>query len=229
MSRETQRANYFNVIFCFNLVLWRVTHRLFVWTFSGDFKIAPICINFTFQSLCDSISYFYATIVTSYTCLSLAFWRCNLGVSSVSLLPCVLRRWREGTWNIVDRDILCHDPLKLIDGCRIATSSSCCLHLHQRRVSQRVLHTTGTRKRPQRVTCRSVGVVCFMLCVDVFVMQGGYVCEEDTALIESLEGKQGKPRLKPPFPADVGKALAHQVSYWGHLWFIRNFNIGVVL
>ena len=27
------------------------------------------------------------------------------------------------------------------------------------------------------------------------------------ALIESLEGKQGKPRLKPPFPADVGKTL----------------------
>lgn len=33
---------------------------------------------------------------------------------------------------------------------------------------------------------------------------GAYVCGEETALIESLEGKQGKPRLKPPFPADVG-------------------------
>ena len=30
------------------------------------------------------------------------------------------------------------------------------------------------------------------------------ICGEETALIESLEGKQGKPRLKPPFPADVG-------------------------
>ena len=33
---------------------------------------------------------------------------------------------------------------------------------------------------------------------------GAYICGEETALIESLEGKQGKPRLKPPFPANVG-------------------------
>lgn len=44
---------------------------------------------------------------------------------------------------------------------------------------------------------------------DVFVVRGAgaYICGEETALIESIEGKQGKPRLKPPFPADVGKAL----------------------
>lgn len=34
---------------------------------------------------------------------------------------------------------------------------------------------------------------------------GAYICGEETALIESIEGKQGKPRLKPPFPADVGE------------------------
>jgi NADH dehydrogenase (ubiquinone) flavoprotein 1 len=33
---------------------------------------------------------------------------------------------------------------------------------------------------------------------------GAYICGEETSLIESIEGKQGKPRLKPPFPADVG-------------------------
>jgi NADH dehydrogenase (ubiquinone) flavoprotein 1 len=33
---------------------------------------------------------------------------------------------------------------------------------------------------------------------------GAYICGEETALIESIEGKAGKPRLKPPFPADVG-------------------------
>ena len=36
------------------------------------------------------------------------------------------------------------------------------------------------------------------------VSAGAYICGEETSLIESLEGKQGKPRLKPPFPADVG-------------------------
>jgi hypothetical protein len=40
---------------------------------------------------------------------------------------------------------------------------------------------------------------------DVYVHRGAgaYICGEETALIESLEGKQGKPRLKPPFPADA--------------------------
>ena len=33
---------------------------------------------------------------------------------------------------------------------------------------------------------------------------GAYICGEETALLESLEGKRGNPRLKPPFPANVG-------------------------
>jgi len=41
---------------------------------------------------------------------------------------------------------------------------------------------------------------------DVFLHRGAgaYICGEETALIESLEGRPGKPRLKPPFPAGVG-------------------------
>jgi NADH dehydrogenase (ubiquinone) flavoprotein 1 len=41
---------------------------------------------------------------------------------------------------------------------------------------------------------------------DIYIHRGAgaYICGEETALIESLEGKQGKPRLKPPFPADIG-------------------------
>jgi NADH-quinone oxidoreductase subunit F len=37
-----------------------------------------------------------------------------------------------------------------------------------------------------------------------FVGAGAYICGEETALLESLEGKQGKPRFKPPFPASFG-------------------------
>merc|ERR1719163_1733843 len=41
---------------------------------------------------------------------------------------------------------------------------------------------------------------------DVYLHRGAgaYICGEETGLIESLEGKQGKPRIKPPFPANVG-------------------------
>ena len=37
-----------------------------------------------------------------------------------------------------------------------------------------------------------------------FLGAGAYICGEETALLESLEGKQGKPRFKPPFPANYG-------------------------
>jgi len=38
----------------------------------------------------------------------------------------------------------------------------------------------------------------------MFAGAGAYICGEETALLESLEGKQGKPRFKPPFPANFG-------------------------
>tara|TARA_B100000963_G_scaffold361065_1_gene394678 strand:+ start:2421 stop:3704 length:1284 start_codon:yes stop_codon:yes gene_type:complete len=42
--------------------------------------------------------------------------------------------------------------------------------------------------------------------LDIFIHRGAgaYICGEESALIESLEGKKGQPRLKPPFPANVG-------------------------
>jgi NADH dehydrogenase (ubiquinone) flavoprotein 1 len=69
---------------------------------------------------------------------------------------------------------------------------------------------------------------------DVYVHRGAgaYICGEETALIESIEGKQGKPRLKPPFPADVGLfgcpstvanvetvAVAPTIARRGGAWF----------
>ena len=41
---------------------------------------------------------------------------------------------------------------------------------------------------------------------DIYVHHGAgaYICGEETALLESLEGKKGQPRLKPPFPANIG-------------------------
>ncbi len=43
-------------------------------------------------------------------------------------------------------------------------------------------------------------------CLDLYVQPGGgaYICGEETALLESLEGKRGNPRIKPPFPAVAG-------------------------
>ena len=82
------------------------------------------------------------------------------------------------------------------------------LHLHPRRVRQpgaraRGGHRGGLRGRHPRA--RSLlGKEDFDLDVYVHRGAGAYICGEETALLESLEGKKGYPRLKPPFPAVVG-------------------------
>jgi NADH-quinone oxidoreductase subunit F len=50
--------------------------------------------------------------------------------------------------------------------------------------------------------------------VNVHIGAGAYICGEETSLLESLEGKRGYPRLKPPFPAVVG--------LWGQPTIINN-------
>ena len=40
--------------------------------------------------------------------------------------------------------------------------------------------------------------------LNICIGQGAYICGEETALLESIEGKKGQPRLKPPFPALIG-------------------------
>lgn len=82
---------------------------------------------------------------------------------------------------------------------------------------------------------------------DVYVHMGAgaYICGEETSLIESIEGKAGKPRLKPPFPADVGVfgcpttvanvetiAVAPTICRRGGAWFAsfgRDKNAGTKL
>lgn len=60
---------------------------------------------------------------------------------------------------------------------------------------------------------------------DVFVVRGAgaYICGEETALIESIEGKQGKPRLKPPFPADVGMTLPRRTLHFSRAGLQSSF------
>ena len=50
----------------------------------------------------------------------------------------------------------------------------------------------------------------FDLEMHVVIGAGAYICGEETALLESLEGRKGYPRLKPPFPANAGGGLFKQ-------------------
>jgi NADH-quinone oxidoreductase subunit F len=108
-----------------------------------------------------------------------------------------------------DREIIRHDPHKLIEGALIAG--------YAMRARAGYIYIRGEFIYETKVLERAVaeayeaGLIGKNACgsgydFDLFVHRGAgaYICGEETAMLESLEGKQGKPRLKPPFPAGAG-------------------------
>ena len=108
-----------------------------------------------------------------------------------------------------DREIIRHDPHKLIEGALIAGFAM--------RARAAYIYIRGEYIREAEVLFAAVaeayekGLVGKNACgsgydFDVFVHRGAgaYICGEETAMLESLEGKKGQPRLKPPFPAGAG-------------------------
>ena len=108
-----------------------------------------------------------------------------------------------------DREIIRHDPHKLIEGSLIAGFAM--------RARAGYIYIRGEFIQETRVLERAVaeayeaGLLGKNACgsgydFDLFVHRGAgaYICGEETAMLESLEGKKGLPRLKPPFPAGAG-------------------------
>jgi NADH-quinone oxidoreductase subunit F len=108
-----------------------------------------------------------------------------------------------------DREIIRHDPHKLIEGALIAGFAI--------RARAAYIYIRGEYIREAEVLFAAVeeayakGFLGKNACgsgyeFDIFVHRGAgaYICGEETAMIESLEGKKGQPRLKPPFPAGAG-------------------------
>ena len=108
-----------------------------------------------------------------------------------------------------DRDMMRHEPHKLIEGCLIACFA-------MRAVAAYIYIRGEFNEEANRLEfaiqeAYETGLIGKNACgsgydCDVFVHRGAgaYICGEETALIESLEGKKGQPRLKPPFPAAMG-------------------------
>ncbi|MFM7404009.1 MAG: NADH-quinone oxidoreductase subunit NuoF, partial [Erythrobacter sp.] len=108
-----------------------------------------------------------------------------------------------------DREIIRHDPHKLIEGALVAG--------YAMRARAAYIYIRGEYIREAETLQKAIheaydaGLIGKNACgsgydFDVFMHRGAgaYICGEETALIESLEGKKGMPRLKPPFPANVG-------------------------
>ncbi len=108
-----------------------------------------------------------------------------------------------------DRDIIRHDPHKLIEGCLIAGfamgANAGYIYIRGEYYNESVVLEAAIQE------AYDAGLLGRNACgsgwdFDLYVHRGAgaYICGEETALIESLEGKKGMPRLKPPFPAAVG-------------------------
>ena len=108
-----------------------------------------------------------------------------------------------------DREIMRHEPHKLIEGCLIAGFAI--------GANIAYIYVRGEYYRETEALQRALdeayaaGLVGVNACGSGFNFEcyihrgmGAYICGEETALIESLEGKKGQPRLKPPFPANAG-------------------------
>jgi len=108
-----------------------------------------------------------------------------------------------------DRDMMRHDPHKLIEGCLIGGFA---MHAVAAYIYIRgEFHEEADHLEFAIAEAYEAGLLGKNACgsgydFDVYVHRGAgaYICGEETALIESLEGKKGQPRLKPPFPAAMG-------------------------
>jgi len=108
-----------------------------------------------------------------------------------------------------DRDILRFEPQKLIEGCLLASyaisSHTCYIYIRGEyfREGQRLQEAINQAYEKNFLGKNACGSG-WDLDIYIHYGAGAYICGEETALIESLEGKKGLPRLKPPFPALVG-------------------------
>ncbi len=146
-----------------------------------------------------------------------------------------------------DREILRNDPHRLLEGCLVAgfAMGACAAYIYIR--GEYVLESQ--RLEAAVAQAYEAGLIGKNACktgydFDIYVHRGAgaYICGEETALLESLEGKKGQPRLKPPFPAACGLyglpstvtnvetiAVAPEILRRGVLWwkqFGRENNTG---
>src|SRR6056300_315008 len=108
-----------------------------------------------------------------------------------------------------DRDIIRNEPHKLLEGCIIACKAMganiCYIYVRGEFYNERIALELALNEAYES------GLIGKNACgagldIDIYIHHGAgaYICGEETALLESLEGKKGMPRLKPPFPATSG-------------------------
>jgi NADH-quinone oxidoreductase subunit F len=107
-----------------------------------------------------------------------------------------------------DREIMRNDPHLLIEGCLIASfamgAHACYIYLRGEYIHERERLQAAVDEAYEANLIGKNNVNGWPFDLYVHHGAGAYICGEETALLESLEGKKGMPRLKPPFPANMG-------------------------
>ncbi len=108
-----------------------------------------------------------------------------------------------------DREIMRHEPHKLIEGCILAAVGMGCtagyIYIRGEYVREgEQLQRAIDEAYEAGLLGRDIAGSGFDFELYLHRGAGAYICGEETGLLESLEGKKGQPRLKPPFPAMVG-------------------------
>jgi NADH-quinone oxidoreductase subunit F len=107
-----------------------------------------------------------------------------------------------------DREIMRHDPHLLVEGCLIAgcamAANTCYIYVRGEFIRERERLEAAVQQAYDAKLIGKNNINGFDFDIIVHHGAGAYICGEETALLESLEGKKGMPRLKPPFPANMG-------------------------
>ena len=109
-----------------------------------------------------------------------------------------------------DIPLMMADPHSLIEGCIITSyairAPFCAIYVRGEAVHamRRRARTRSARPRPPATSAQNILGSGYDLEIVVHGGAGAYICGEETALLDSLEGRRGQPRLKPPFPAVEG-------------------------
>jgi NADH-quinone oxidoreductase subunit F len=108
-----------------------------------------------------------------------------------------------------DREIMRHEPHKLVEGCLVAGAAMGCtagyVYIRGEFVREGEILEAAIREAYEAgLLGKDAAGSGYDFELYLHRGAGAYICGEETALLESLEGKKGQPRLKPPFPAMVG-------------------------
>ena len=107
-----------------------------------------------------------------------------------------------------DRDIMRHDPHLLVEGALLAAfamrAHTSYIYIRGEFIREREILQSAIDEAYDAKLIGQNNVNGWDFELYLHHGAGGYICGEETALLESLEGKKGMPRLKPPFPANVG-------------------------